>query len=116
MISVPPTSRHRYTYRDALSKAAAQPFRMVPYFDPGVWGGDWMKTHFDLPDNGSNYAWSFDGVPEENSLLLDFGSCVVETPALNLVYSLWLTNISDPEQAMDELHEQLFDPYVLIVR
>lgn len=36
-------------YRDALSKAAAQPFRMVPYFDPGVWGGDWMKTHFDLP-------------------------------------------------------------------
>ena len=51
-----------------------------------VWGGDWMKTHFDLPDNGSNYAWSFDGVPEENSLLLDFGSCVVETPALNLVY------------------------------
>ena len=86
MISVPPTSRHRYTYRDALSKAAAQPFRMVPYFDPGVWGGDWMKTHFDLPDNGSNYAWSFDGVPEENSLLLDFGSCVVETPALNLVY------------------------------
>ena len=59
---------------------------MVPYFDPGVWGGDWMKTHFDLPENGSNYAWSFDGVPEENSLLLDFGSCVVETPALNLVY------------------------------
>ena len=74
-------------YRDALSKAAAQPFRMVPYFDPGVWGGDWMKTHFDLPENGSNYAWSFDGVPEENSLLLDFGSCVVETPALNLVYA-----------------------------
>lgn len=87
MISVPPTSRHRYTYRDALSKAAAQPFRMVPYFDPGVRGGDWMKTHFDLPENGSNYAWSFDGVPEENSLLLDFGSCVVETPALNLVYA-----------------------------
>ena len=27
-----------------------------------------------------------------------------------------LTDISDPEQAMDELHEQLFDPYVLIVR
>lgn len=74
-------------YREALSKAAAQPFRMVPYFDPGVWGGDWMKTHFDLPENGSNYAWSFDGVPEENSLLLDFGSCVVETPALNLVYA-----------------------------
>lgn len=31
-------------------------------------------------------------------------------------YSLWLTDISTPEQAMNELHEQLFDPYVLIVR
>lgn len=74
-------------YRKALAKAAVQPFRMVPYFDPGVWGGDWMKSHFSLPENGSNYAWSFDGVPEENSILLDFGGCIVETPALNLVYT-----------------------------
>lgn len=74
-------------YRDALKQAANQPFRMVPYFDPGVWGGNWMKTHFDLPENGSNYAWSFDGVPEENSLLLDFGGKLIQTPALNLVYA-----------------------------
>lgn len=74
-------------YRDALHQAAGHPFRMVPYFDPGVWGGNWMKTHFDLPENGSNYAWSFDGVPEENSLLLDFGGKLIQTPALNLVYS-----------------------------
>ena len=72
-------------YRDALSKAAAQPFRMVPYFDPGVWGGDWMKTHFDLPENGSNYAWSFDGVPEENSLNLEIGGKTLKVPAQDLV-------------------------------
>ena len=35
----------------------------------------------------ATYAWSFDGVPEENSILLDFGGCIVETPALNLVYT-----------------------------
>ncbi len=74
-------------YRDALEQASRQPFRMVPYFDPGVWGGDWMKTRFGLPENGSNYAWSFDGVPEENSLLLDFGGQLIQTPALNLVHS-----------------------------
>ena len=73
-------------YRDALCQASAQPFRLVPYFDPGVWGGDWMKRHFGLPENGSNYAWSFDGVPEENSLLLDFGGAAVQTPAVNLVW------------------------------
>lgn len=72
-------------YREALRQAANQPFRMVPYFDPGVWGGDWMKRKFYLPENGSNYAWSFDGVPEENSLLLRFGDTLIQTPALNLV-------------------------------
>ena len=51
-------------YRQALAQASRRPFRMVPYFDPGVWGGHWMKDHFELPENGSNYAWSFDGVPE----------------------------------------------------
>lgn len=75
-------------YRAALAQAVKQPFRLVPYFDPGVWGGDWMKTNFELPENGSNYAWSFDGVPEENSLLLDFGNGrPIQTPALNLVHS-----------------------------
>ena len=73
------------SYREALRQVARRPFRMVPYFDPGVWGGHWMKDHFDLPENGSNYAWSFDGVPEENSLLLDFGGKLIQTPALNLV-------------------------------
>ncbi len=73
--------------RAALTQTARQPFRMVPYFDPGVWGGDWMKHRLDLPENGSNYAWSFDGVPEENSLLLDFGGTLVQAPALDLVLS-----------------------------
>lgn len=72
-------------YREALRQTAQRPFRMVPYFDPGVWGGNWMKDHFELPENGSNYAWSFDGVPEENSLPLDFGGHLIQTPALNLV-------------------------------
>lgn len=73
-------------YRRALKQAASQPFRMVPYYDPGVWGGEWMKKNFGLPENGSNYAWSFDGVPEENSLLFDFGGIHLQTPAQNLVW------------------------------
>lgn len=72
-------------YLDALNTVAKTPFRLVPYFDPGVWGGDWMSEKFNLPENGSNYAWSFDGVPEENSINLGFGSTIIETPAINLV-------------------------------
>lgn len=71
--------------REGLKQTAAKPFRTVPYFDPGVWGGQWMKEVCNLDKDQENYAWSFDGVPEENSLLLDFENAVVEIPAMDLV-------------------------------
>jgi mannose-6-phosphate isomerase class I len=73
-------------YRSALARAANRPFRVVPFFDPGPWGGHWMERVCDLPDDGSpNHAWCFDCVPEENSLLLGFGDKRFELPALNLI-------------------------------
>lgn len=71
--------------RDGLKQIASQPFRTVPYFDPGVWGGQWMKEVCNLDKDQDNYAWSFDGVPEENSLYLDFGNATIEIPAMDLV-------------------------------
>ncbi|NOU71304.1 hypothetical protein GC098_07700 [Paenibacillus sp. LMG 31458] len=32
-----------------LSQTASQPFRLVPCFDPGVWGGTWLESNIDLP-------------------------------------------------------------------
>lgn len=72
-------------FREALEKAARRPFRVVPFFDPGPWGGQWMKEVCDLPRDAENYAWCFDCVPEENSLLLGFGEVEVEIPAIDLV-------------------------------
>lgn len=71
--------------RDGLWQLAHRPFRLVPYFDPGVWGGQWMKDVCNLDPNQENYAWSFDGVPEENSIYLDFGNGYIELPAMDLV-------------------------------
>lgn len=71
--------------RQGLKEIAAQPFRLVPYFDPGVWGGQWMKKVCNLDPDKENYAWSFDGVPEENSLYLRFGDVRMELPAMDLV-------------------------------
>jgi len=74
------------TFREGLRAAVARPFRVVPFFDPGPWGGHWMERVCDLPDDGApNHAWCFDCVPEENSLLLGFGDARVEVPALDLV-------------------------------
>jgi mannose-6-phosphate isomerase class I len=69
----------------ALEKSVEQPIRLVPFFDPGPWGGQWMREKFDLPDEPQNFAWCFDCVPEENSLLLGFSERRFETPAQNLV-------------------------------
>jgi mannose-6-phosphate isomerase class I len=72
--------------RAGLKKVASRPFRVVPYFDPGPWGGHWMEEVCDLPRDVPNHAWCFDCVPEENSLLLGFGDVQIELPAIDLTF------------------------------
>lgn len=74
------------TMLNGLSKIVQSPFRTVPYFDPGPWGGQWMKDVCGLDKSQTNFAWSFDGVPEENSLLLKIENELFEIPAINLVF------------------------------
>ena len=71
---------------EGLRRASARPFRVVPYFDPGPWGGHWMEEVCDLPHDAPNHAWCFDCVPEENSILLGFGDIRVELPASDLTF------------------------------
>lgn len=72
--------------RSALTQAISQPFSVVPYFDAGPWGGQWMKEKFDLDENTTNFAWSFNCVPEENSLLIEFSNSNFEIPSINVVF------------------------------
>ncbi len=74
-------------FRRALAETVNRPFRVKPFFDPGPWGGQWMREVCDLPDGPPNYAWCFDCVPEENSLVFKFDDMLVEIPALDLVFS-----------------------------
>jgi len=73
--------------REGLKKVSHSPFRVVPYFDPGPWGGHWMEEVCDLSHDVPNHAWCFDCVPEENSLLLGFGEARIELPASDLTFS-----------------------------
>ena len=81
-----PVMLSRETMRSSLAEVTQRPFSLVPFFDPGPWGGQWMRRHFDLPEGPANYAWCFNCVPEENSLALKFGSRLFEMPALMLVH------------------------------
>ncbi|MBO4446856.1 MAG: mannose-6-phosphate isomerase [Bacteroidales bacterium] len=73
------------TFRRGMAKTARKPFRVVPFFDPAPWGGQWMKEVCDLDRKKINFGWCFDCVPEENSLLLDVEGEKVEFPANDLV-------------------------------
>jgi mannose-6-phosphate isomerase class I len=72
--------------REGLRQTARRPFSVMPFFDPGPWGGQWMKEQFGLDREAENYAWCFNCIPEENSLLLGFGDCTFEIPSINLVF------------------------------
>jgi mannose-6-phosphate isomerase class I len=72
--------------REALEHTTGRPFRVVPFFDPAPWGGEWMRQKFGLKNEAPNYGWCFDCVPEENSLVLDFDGTSLELPAIDLIF------------------------------
>jgi mannose-6-phosphate isomerase class I len=91
--------------RAGLAEAAKRPFRVIPFFDPAPWGGQWMREVCDLDKSKANYGWCFDCVPEENSLLLGFGEGGVggvpavknfEIPSMDLVYAHPRELLGDP--------------------
>lgn len=73
--------------RQGLQRTAHSPFRVVPFFDPAPWGGQWMKEVCDLPREEQNYGWCFDCVPEENSLYLEAEGTLFELPSQDVVLS-----------------------------
>ncbi len=81
--------------RGGLAQVAKRPFRLVPFFDPGPWGGQWMKEVCDLDRTTPNYAWCFDCVPEENSLFLNYGDVRIEIPSVDLIFD-------QPEQVLGQ--------------
>lgn len=82
-----------------LRQAVAQPFRVVPFFDPAPWGGQWMKQVCGLPENGSNYGWCFDCVPEENSLYLKVQDELFELPSQDLVLAYTRQLLGEPVES-----------------
>lgn len=75
----------RKTFFRGIDLTAHKPFRVVPFFDPAPWGGQWMKDVCGLDKEKVNYGWCFDCVPEENSLLFKVDDTLFEIPSHDLI-------------------------------
>jgi mannose-6-phosphate isomerase len=76
---------------------AAWPFRLKYMYEPGPWGGQWLKRVRNLPQDWVNCAWSYEVIAQEMSLLVAVGETVVELPwttFLHLQYDQVIGDVS----------------------